>query len=549
MPLIREELRRDLFKRAFFSTAIFLGIYIVCAIPFAPNVGGALALALACGFFTVGVPFVLMRQNRFHLAATIFIAGGSTPVMIAFWYGESVYSPAGIAELGFVFQAAMLLERNRALTIAILFLIANFAKVVVERMGVQIPVYFPNTPYTTTAMMTCVIGWVAPVLFLANDTLNRTLTKLQERLTELSEANTRLLNSEQLRQSITETAPVGILVFDKDGRNVFANSFAISRLGEEVRWSSLDRLPWPITDHAGEPIPVHQQPFRQVASTHRAIYSSNLAIERPPGRRIYLSVSAAPLGPAGEGIVVAFEDVSSRLEMERRHVHSQRLASMGQLAGSIAHDFNNFLTVIRGDSQLALANAPPDPSLRTRLERIYKTSDQAAAVCRQLLAFARRDEAIPQLFSVNNLIEENAGTLRSLLPQNVELTLDLTPQTPLIMGEPILMVQVLMNLTLNARDAMPDGGRFLIQTLALENALMLIVEDTGAGMDDATLNTLFEPYFTTKPAGRGTGLGLAIVYGVVQQFGGWIRVESEIGKGTRFLIRLPAAAIAATQDR
>jgi signal transduction histidine kinase len=110
------------------------------------------------------------------------------------------------------------------------------------------------------------------------------------------------------------------------------------------------------------------------------------------------------------------------------------------------------------------------------------------------------------------------------------------------MGEPILLLQVLMNLTVNARDAMPRGGKLSLQTLALDTGVMLIVEDTGAGMDEATLTSLFEPYFTTKPAGHGTGLGMAIVYGVVQQFGGWIRVESEVGEGTRFLIRLPVAA-------
>jgi signal transduction histidine kinase len=220
---------------------------------------------------------------------------------------------------------------------------------------------------------------------------------------------------------------------------------------------------------------------------------------------------------------------------------------MGQLAGSIAHDFNNFLTVIRGDSQLALANTPSDAALRTRLERIYRTSNSAAAVCRQLLAFARRDEAPSQLFSLNNVIDENADTFRSLLRSNMEFSVNLAPNLPLIMGESTLVLQVLMNLTLNARDAMPQGGKLSMQTLALDAGIMLIIEDTGVGMDEATLTTLFEPYFTTKPAGHGTGLGMAIVYGIVQQFGGWIRAESELGKGTRFLIRLPAAALAATQ--
>lgn len=548
MAQIQEELQREFFKRALYSTALFFALVGLLALPVAANPLGVLALVIFAGVFAIAIPYALYKRKRLQLAASLFVAAISAPALVTFWYGRSLFNGACILEFGVVVLSAMVLKRNRAVWVAAGFLLFDLAKMVLQSNGFYIPLYFPGNALINLVIFAFTMVWIAPVLFLANDSLHRTMSKLQEQVAELHVANIRLLTSERLRQSITETAPVGILVFDADGRNVFANSFAVARLGDEVRWSHLDRLPWPVTDMSGEPIPIEQQPFRQVATSQRAIYSTNLAIERPPGRRIHLSVSVAPLGPNDQSIVVAFEDISSRLEMERRHVHAQRLASMGQLAGSVAHDFNNFLTVIRGDSQLALNSAPPDSPLRTRLERIYSSSNNAAAVCRQLLAFARRDEAPPQPFSVNSTIEESGATLRSLLPPTVELTFDLAPDTPLIMGEPILLLQALMNLTVNARDAMRDGGKFSIQTMALDHGLMLIVEDTGAGMDDATLASLFDPYFTTKPAGHGTGLGMAIVYGVVQQFGGWIRVESELGKGTRFLIRLPAAAVAVTQD-
>jgi signal transduction histidine kinase len=267
-------------------------------------------------------------------------------------------------------------------------------------------------------------------------------------------------------------------------------------------------------------------------------------VERPVGRRIYFSLSVAPLGGIEGGTVVAFEDVSQRVEMEGRQLHAQRLASMGEMAGFLAHDFNNFLTVIRGDSQLMLTRAQ-EPADQTRLQRILKTSDHAAAVCRQLLTFARRDETQAYPLSVSALIEEHTELLSSVLPAKVEVIIDTLPDVPVVLAEASLLLQVLLNLVVNARDAMPQGGRLTLKTMRSTsgNGAMLVVEDTGTGMDEDTLRAIFDPYFTTKPAGSGTGLGLAIVYGVVQQLQGWIRVDSHPGQGTRFLIHLPAAPV------
>ena len=215
---------------------------------------------------------------------------------------------------------------------------------------------------------------------------------------------------------------------------------------------------------------------------------------------------------------------------------------MGELAGWVAHDFNNFLTVIRGDSQLALQQAPEGGGLRTRLERIYQTSERAAAVCKRLLTFARREDAIGQPLSLTALVNENAEILSGLLPPSVKLVLNLEKDLRQISGDASLLTQVLMNLVVNARDAMPNGGTLTISTEndAPRPGVLLLVEDSGTGINLATLPSIFEPRFTTKAEGRGTGLGLAIVYGVVEQFDGWIRVESEPGQGTRFLIRFPA---------
>jgi PAS domain S-box-containing protein len=234
---------------------------------------------------------------------------------------------------------------------------------------------------------------------------------------------------------------------------------------------------------------------------------------------------------------------------------SQKMEAVGRLAGGVAHDFNNLLTVIRGYSELLLTRLKPDDPMHKDMTEVKKAADRASGLTRQLLAFSRRQFVAPKVIDLNSLISNMDGMLRRLLGEDiVEFCMELNPQPSPIRADPGQIEQVIMNLAVNARDAMPKGGRLTIEThnVTIEKTarpnptvvkagayVLLIVRDTGHGMDEETLSHVFEPFFTTKEKGKGTGLGLSTVYGIVKQGGGNIIVESKPGKGSTFKIYFP----------
>lgn len=241
-------------------------------------------------------------------------------------------------------------------------------------------------------------------------------------------------------------------------------------------------------------------------------------------------------------------------ESERRLEQAQRMEAVGRLAGGIAHDFNNLLTVIGSYSDLAVRKLENGHVVTRYVEQIRKASESAATLTRQLLAFSRRQVLQPRVIDLNETVDEISFMVQSLLGAGIELKIRLDSQLGLIEADPVQLQQVLLNLIVNAKDAMPDGGLLSIETrnvdldplytehfLTLEPGayVRLTVADTGIGMDEETLARIYEPFFTTKPKGHGTGLGLPTVYGIVQQSGGYISVYSEVGKGTTFHIYLP----------
>jgi signal transduction histidine kinase/ActR/RegA family two-component response regulator len=240
----------------------------------------------------------------------------------------------------------------------------------------------------------------------------------------------------------------------------------------------------------------------------------------------------------------------------------QKMEAVGRLAGGIAHDFNNLLTVITGRSHLLLARLAPEDPARQSVETIYLTADRAAQLTRQLLAFSRRQVLAPTVEDVNEVILGLAEILRRLIGENIELVLEPCRTGARITVDRSQLEQVLMNLVVNARDAMPDGGRIVVTIDAATGALpadggaggvptgphvVLAVRDTGTGMDDATRSRIFEPFFTTKGPGKGTGLGLATVYGIVRQSGGSITVDSTPAEGSTFRIYFPRATEATVE--
>jgi len=248
------------------------------------------------------------------------------------------------------------------------------------------------------------------------------------------------------------------------------------------------------------------------------------------------------------------EDITEKLALEKQLVQAQKFEGIGQLAGGIAHDFNNMIGAILGWADLGSEEAEPGSRLHRHFEKVRQQADRAAALTRQLLAFARRQILEPRNMDLNHTVTETLSLLEKIIGSNIEIKTKLAPDLSAVRADPTQLEQVLMNLCINARDAMPGGGCLTIETSNTSfderycatqpfahpgRYVMLSVSDTGTGMDAVTLDRIFEPFFTTKEVGKGTGLGLATAYGVTRQHGGFVQVYSEVGLGSRFCVFLP----------
>ncbi len=250
-------------------------------------------------------------------------------------------------------------------------------------------------------------------------------------------------------------------------------------------------------------------------------------------------------------------DITEKKKLEAQYLHIQRMESIGVLAGGVAHDFNNLLTVINGYSELLLSQLPPEDTSRPVLTAISQAGERAAALTRQLLAFSRKLILVPQVFNLNTLVVETHKLLARLIGEDVKLETVFAPALGLVKADLSQIEQVILNLVVNARDAMPTGGRLTIETKNVKldesytrthaevqpgSYVLLTVSDTGSGIEESIRSQIFQPFFTTKEVGKGTGLGLATVYGIVKQSGGYLDFDSEPGRGTTFKIYLPRLA-------
>jgi len=303
--------------------------------------------------------------------------------------------------------------------------------------------------------------------------------------------------------------------------------------------------------------PVDEERLRFRSALANAARGVDLAAEpfqmtRADGsvRAVLISTSRLRGDDGSEHLLALCNDVTERRSLEEQLRQSQKLEAVGRLAGGIAHDFNNFLNAILGYSELLADRLKEsDGAALGHLEQIRRAADRAAALTQQLLEFGRRRAVAPRALDLNAVIAEMEPMLRQLIGERIEVALHLAPDLAAVRADPGQLSQVLMNLVVNARDAMPRGGRLTLTTANLPaaagrsgNGVLLRIEDTGMGMDAATAARMFEPFFTTKDAGQGTGLGLSIVYGIVEESGGQVRCDSEPGRGTAFEIVLPAIA-------
>jgi two-component system, cell cycle sensor histidine kinase and response regulator CckA len=360
-------------------------------------------------------------------------------------------------------------------------------------------------------------------------------------------------------RSLIERAPVGAYI-DTAGKFAYVNpEFArilgASRAEQLLGSSVLDSVDPEFRPRAAES-------RRSLTIERRALPAVRSRCIRLDGSRVEVEVSATPYDLGGPDSALVFvTDLTERAaheqetrQLEQQVRHAQKMESMGRLAGGVAHDFNNLLTVINGYAQFLLSGLSPHDPMYGPIMEIHGAGERAVGITRQLLAFSRRDAIEPSVLDVNQAVREVESMLRRLVGESIRVTTTLSPEAGPVFTDATWLTQILLNLAVNARDAMPEGGDLTFETAAMTvdeswqqrnpaahpgPVTCIAVRDTGCGMDAATIERIFEPFFTTKPAGKGTGLGLSIVYGIVRSSGGWIEVQSEPGRGTRIAIFLP----------
>lgn len=371
------------------------------------------------------------------------------------------------------------------------------------------------------------------------------ITRSRQAAESLTEAN-------QTLQSLVQTSPLAIIALDLEGNVKSWNAAAERSFGWTEAEAMGRRNPIIPNDKSDEFLD-------SLELTRRGGMFTNFETTRnsKDGSLIDVSVSSAPLvdGKGNiHGSVAVLADITDRKHLEEQFRQAQKMEAVGRLAGGVAHDFNNLLTAIIGYSQLVLGRLHEEDPMHKELEEIERAGQRAATLTRQLLAFSRKQVLQPQVLDLNSVVADLGKMLHRLIGEDVDLDIRLAPDLGYVKADRGQIDQIIMNLAVNSRDAMPEGGKLTIETTNVDldesyahehvdartgRHVKLAISDNGAGMDKQTLLRIFEPFFTTKDQSKGTGLGLSTVYGIVKQSGGHIGVYSEPGMGTTFKVYLP----------
>ena len=380
----------------------------------------------------------------------------------------------------------------------------------------------------------------------------------------MEDVTERIRTTEALRQSqqqlcdLFEGSPDAIFVGDNNGRVLDANPAGCALYGlkrEEILGQSMFDF-----------VPVEQQEDARIAYEQfvsgKLEYAEGNVVSRD-GHVVPVELKVRRVTFRKQpALLLHVRDVSERKQLQQKFLQSQKFEAIGRLAGGVAHDFNNILTAIIGYSELILSELPAEASLRRHAEEVLKAAQRAAGLTRQLLAFGRKQSLQPQVLDLNDVIADMNKMLRRVIGENIELVTVATSDLGAVRVDPSQIQQVVLNLAVNARDAMSLGGTLTIETCntvvdqSLANRQEVVpgdyvtvtVRDTGTGMSDDVKHHLFEPFFTTKGVGQGSGLGLATCYGIIRQSGGFITVDSELGRGSEFRLYLPRVADAAPAE-
>lgn len=483
----------------------------------------------------------LLRRRRRRAAAALFLTVSWCVISAFSLFSNGIHSAATGWSFVLFILAGWLLGRSSALSLAAASTVLIFIEAMMEDKGHPLPTYFPSGP---------IEFWTVYVLFvvLAIIPILHFLEELRGQLSSLRE-------SEERFSSLSNAAQEGIMIHQKgsilDVNVAFTRLFGYEHPDELIGQFGPGLLMVPESRDM-----ILQRMARQETGV------MELTGLRKDGSTFVGETESSPIRyRKHEATLVSMRDITEKkqVEQERNHLQAQlfqaqKMESIGRLAGNIAHDFNNLLTVIIGSAEMLMDRVQAHDPMRESLKEIHGSGIRAAGLTQQLLTFSRKLVLEPRVLDLNHLLSDMKPILTSVVGDDVELSIAGNSEPMTIEADPLKLDSVILNLVVNARDAMPQGGSIQIETSTIErsntgarslpgecagNWVTLAVRDSGVGMSKETQNHIFEPFFTTKDAGKGTGLGLAVAQSIVEQSGGRLEVQSELGHGSTFTVYLP----------
>jgi signal transduction histidine kinase/CheY-like chemotaxis protein len=490
------------------------------------------------------------KPRLIHVAfniASLVIAIKSSHLVYTFLIEMAVPFPAALAATAFTFFV------GNTLTVAVVIALTE-TKSVIETWR---SCYFWSFPYYIVgaclaglfSSLTAALGWQTSVLFLpVMYLIYRSYRLYLDRLEQGRHHAEELQIAANRLTAVLESTTDLVLATDHDARITYANQRARQRLFGDLEPKGA--VFWDVFPKLGGGL--FQERMRDAI---RRKVPLGIEEEFFPELNAWFDVHAYP---SAEGIALYLKDVTAERELGEQLRQAQKMEAIGRLAGGVAHDFNNLLTIILGYGQVVADILDKDHPCHGAVTEVLKAGDRAAGLTQRLLAFSRKQILKPVVLDLNSIVSGIEGMLRRLIGEDVRILVTLDSSLYRVEADPNQIDQVVMNLAVNARDAMPAGGELRIETYnktveasvakqyGVESGLfaVLSVTDTGTGMDATIQAKIFEPFFTTKELGKGTGLGLSTVYGIVKQSGGYVTLHSEVGRGTTFNVHLPAAASA-----
>jgi two-component system, cell cycle sensor histidine kinase and response regulator CckA len=506
------------------------------------------AIIVMTGLILILLAFLVLRCGYYRVAVATYVLIAATVSVVA------PFVPDTKAEIGLLATAIIpILLSAIIFSYRWVFGILAFTTLVplLQLLGSDMPARQKGTGFALLIVV-IVVGSLLLVFRHHLESIER------QRLQQISESQNAIRTSAERYRQLFETVTDGIMIAGSHGRILEVNEAGCRQLG----YSRAEMLGLSLNDISARSADDIQRALRAVREKGHSFYQT--AHKCKDGKTIPIELALTGIEYNGENAFLGVaRDLTERqrIEDERQRLENQlqqagKMESIGLLAGGVAHDFNNLLTTILGNVELALMDAPPDTPIGEMLQQIQQAGQSAAALTGQLLAFSRRQIIAPRVFDLNDLLSRMQKMLTRLIGEDVRLMMIEGPNLACLKADPGLVEQVIMNLTVNARDAMPNGGDLMIETangtMDAEFAkrhpgsepgkyVVLTVTDTGIGIPPELKERIFEPFFTTKPKGRGTGLGLATTYGAVKQSGGYIEVLSETGQGATFKVYFPQA--------